>query len=128
MITDQTRIDIRNKERKTWIWIKQRLAQADSSFAKLTRLHGVKKQNIAIVKHSPYPKYERLIAESIGLDPWDLWPDRYDAAGNPNRISTRYRGHEHFLQLSQNRPKVNGKERRRVQLPALSEERKEIVP
>ena len=110
MNTDQTRIDIRNKERKAWIWIKQRLAQSDSSFAKLTKLHGVKKQNIAIVKHSPYPKYERLIAESIGLDPWDLWPQRYDAAHNPNRISSRYPGHKHFLNLSKSGGEVNGKE------------------
>jgi len=119
MIINQSIIDTQKKERATWIWIKQRLALMDYSFSKLARLQGVKKQNIAIVKHFPYPKYEHLIAESIGLNPWELWPDRYDAAHNPNRISSRYQGHKHFLNNTQNTPKRNGKNNHKSILEAV---------
>lgn len=33
----------------------------------------------------PWPKVERIIAETIGCRPEVIWPSRYDSAGNPNR-------------------------------------------
>jgi Ner family transcriptional regulator len=92
--------DTQKNEQMVWTWIKQRLANLGSSFAELARLHGLKTQTLVQVKHRPYPKGERQIAASIGLEPWDLWPDRYDERHNPIRISTRYPGHKSYLQLS----------------------------
>ncbi len=96
-----SKINIRQKEERIWSWIKQRLSLLDSSFSKLAKLHGVTRQNFAIVKHHPYPKYETLIAKKLGLNPLDLWPSRYDANNNPNRGRARYN--------TQNRVKHNGK-------------------
>lgn len=31
----------------------------------------------------PAPKYERLIAERIGVTPQEIWPSRYNADGSP---------------------------------------------
>jgi len=100
------------EEKRTWIWIKQRLAYQESSFSKLALYHGVKRQIFSRVKHFPIPKYERIIAEAIEQKPWDLWPDRYDANGNPARISSRYPAHRHVPNLNGNKPKVNEKNKR----------------
>lgn len=94
-------IDLQKKEQLTWNWIKNRLADLDSSLATIARLHGLKKQTLAQVKHRPYPKCERLIAASVGLEPWDLWPDRYDGAHNPIRISSRYPGHKSYQHFNE---------------------------
>ena len=100
------------KADETWIWIKHRLELRGLTFGKLARIHGVTKPNFTNVKRIPIPKYERIIANHIDKEPWDLWPSRYDAAQNPIRISTRYQGHKHFLNNTQTKPKSNVKDRR----------------
>jgi len=99
----------KEKEKRIWIWIKQQLSLLDSSFSKLANLHGTRKQNFAIVRHSPYPKYENIIAKKLGLQPWDLWPERYDANHNPNRISSRYPAHKCLQNNTLNQIKHNKK-------------------
>ena len=38
------------------------------------------------VARRPYPKAEAILASYAGVDhPMEIWPSRYDAAGNPNR-------------------------------------------
>jgi Ner family transcriptional regulator len=86
-----------NNPSESWEWIKYRLSLNGFTFGKLAILHNVKKQNFTNVKKAPSPKYERIIANHIGLQPWDLWPQRYDPANNPNRVSSRYQGHKAFL-------------------------------
>lgn len=88
----------REQEGSIWLWIKHRLNINNSSFSKLAVLSGVKKTNFLRVKHLPSPKYEAIIAKNLGLNAWDLWSDRYDAAHNPNRISSRYQGHKSFIE------------------------------
>jgi len=97
MINDRLTNDILAKEKMTWLWIKQRLYLQESSLLKLAQNHNVKKQIFSRVKHFPIPKYERIIADAVGLDPWDLWPHRYDEEYNPNRISWRYPEHKKLL-------------------------------
>jgi len=94
--------NIRAKEKSTWIWIKQRLYHQESSLSKLALSHGVKRQIFSRVKHFPIPKYERIIAEAIGNVPWSLWPHRYNADHQPNRISSRYPQHKNFIDHSEN--------------------------
>jgi len=33
----------------------------------------------------PYPKAEAIIAETLGVEPKEIWPSRYNADGTPNR-------------------------------------------
>jgi len=54
---------------------------------------------------APYPNGEKLIADAIGVKPWDIWPSRYDANGQPNR-GRRLRG---FRQFNANRESCNVK-------------------
>ena len=74
-----------NSPLDTWEWIKYRLAIKGYTFGKLARHYGVKKTNFTNVKRVPVPKYERIIAEIVGMTPWELWPERYDSSHNPNR-------------------------------------------
>lgn len=96
-----------------WLWIRHRLALQGLSFGKLARIHNIHRSTFGQTKHRNFPKYERILADLVGQEPWDLWPERYDAAHNPIRISTRYQGHKHFLDNIQNNRKSNGKDRRR---------------
>lgn len=112
MTTQQTTIDMRKKEREVWNWIKYKLTQIDSSFLILATQHGVRLQNLTFVKHHTYPKYERIIADHIGFEPWELWPARYDAANNPARVSPRYPGHKNFVNDTRFLSKSNVKNER----------------
>lgn len=84
------------KKDKTWAWIKYRLALQGLSLNKLAFIHKVDRTCFTGVKRKPMPKFERILANSINRDPWELWPSRYDEAHNPNRISSRYQGHKTF--------------------------------
>ncbi len=39
---------------------------------------------IQALRH-PYPKMERIIADTLGLPPQELWPERYNDDGSTNR-------------------------------------------
>ena len=82
----------------TWKWIKYRLDVLGLSFNKLASIYNVDRTCFTGLKRKPIPKYERIIADYLGVNPWDLWPSRYDQAHNPNRISSRYQGHKSFVE------------------------------
>jgi Ner family transcriptional regulator len=91
----------------TWAWIKHRLALQGLNFYKLASINNVHFTCFTGVKNKFCPKYERLIADYLGVEPWELWPDRYDEAHNPNRTSSRYPGHKFFLEHASK--EINGK-------------------
>lgn len=47
------------------------------SLAQLGVKHGYKSNALATALHRPYPKAELLIANTLGLEPQIIWPDRY---------------------------------------------------
>lgn len=56
------------------------------SFAQLGLFHGyTDRSSLTLALRKPYPKAERIIAETLGVLPQTIWPSRYDAAGVPNR-------------------------------------------
>lgn len=55
------------------------------SLRKLSMHHGLSPWTLKQAVSNPYPNGERLIAEAIGVKPWEIWPSRYDADGRPNR-------------------------------------------
>jgi len=73
-----------------WEQIKTLLLARGYSLADLARLRGVDPACFWCVKTKPYPKVERIIANLLGVKPWDLWPERYDENGKPNRINRWY--------------------------------------
>jgi Ner family transcriptional regulator len=94
----------------SWMWLKHHLELRGLTFGKIGKIHKIHKSCFTKVKTVPMPKNERILSDYVGIDPWDIWPDRYDAAHNPNRISPRYQGHKHFLHDTQNKLKSNGKD------------------
>lgn len=70
---------------KRWAWIKYQLQIRSKSIASIARRSGLAGPTIGQARYRPYPKVEKLIADEIGVTPQELFPDRYDADGLPNR-------------------------------------------
>lgn len=68
-----------------WEWIKFQLRAKGTSLAKVARKMNVSISAVLNVKRLPYPRMERAIAKALGLEPNELWPDRWDASGTPQR-------------------------------------------
>ncbi|MBU4276142.1 MAG: helix-turn-helix domain-containing protein [Proteobacteria bacterium] len=67
------------------LWIKYQLRRRGYTLTSLGREHGVSRHAVSLALRRPYPKMEAIIAKALGLPPAELWPDRYDQQGNPNR-------------------------------------------
>ncbi|GMU44151.1 MAG: transcriptional regulator [Xanthomonadales bacterium PRO6] len=66
------------------------LRKAGWSLAQLALHHGyADKSAVRTAVSRPYPKAERIIAAALGLHPMQIWPSRYDRAGQPNRTGSR---------------------------------------
>ena len=66
-------------------WIRYQLAMRGESYAALGRRTGITAHCIYLALAKPYPKVEAMLAEEMGLEPKDLFPERYTADGLPNR-------------------------------------------
>lgn len=66
-------------------WVKYQLRLKGYSLAALGRVLGVSRSAPVLALRQPYPRIERAIADILGLEPAAIWPERYDAEGNPNR-------------------------------------------
>lgn len=49
----------------------------------LSRRYGLSRTTLSNALYSPCPRYERLIAEHIGVTPQAIWPSRYHLDGTP---------------------------------------------
>lgn len=63
--------------------IKAALEDAGWSLRRLSVHHGYCNRTLNHALFDPYPKAERLIADALGVEPWDIWPTRYDADHQP---------------------------------------------
>lgn len=70
-------------------WIKFQLRVRGSSLSQLARELGVTRHTTILALARPYPRIERAIAKRIGLRPEQVWPERYDEHGKPNRKKGR---------------------------------------
>lgn len=66
--------------------IKAALEKAGWSLRKLSVQHGLCPEALTKALSGPYPNAERIIAETLGKHPKEIWPTRYDVAGNPIRL------------------------------------------
>ncbi len=82
-------------------WIKFQLRVRGSSLSAIARELEVSRHapRLALVK--PYPRMERAIANKLGLQPQELWPERYDEHGKPNRTIGRPSTYRHGDTLSE---------------------------
>ena len=66
-------------------WVIYQLSIRGSSLAAVGRRAGTCRQVVYQAFLKPYPRMEKFIADALGLQPQDLWPDRYDEYGLPKR-------------------------------------------
>jgi Ner family transcriptional regulator len=65
--------------------IKAALEKAGWTLRRLSMHAGYKNPaSLQRALRKPWPKAERLIADALGLEPWDIWPSRYTGE-KPNR-------------------------------------------
>jgi len=61
-------------------WVKYQLGIRRLSFAELARQNGgVRREVPGKVFYMSYPKWERIVAAAVGMQPEELWPERYTA-------------------------------------------------
>lgn len=52
-----------------------------------------------------WPNMERVVADALGVEPWDIWPDRYNdygqpvQQGNPNKVKASNAGRPRNVNL-----------------------------
>ncbi len=71
-------------------WIKYQLRLKGYSLRQLSIEQGVYPNVAAVALIRTFPKWERIIANRIGVLPQELWPERYDDKGRPINHSSRY--------------------------------------
>jgi Ner family transcriptional regulator len=71
-------------------WVKFRLHLKGYTLRSFGRLHGLTAGSVGVVFYRPYPRMERLIASALEIQPWELWPSRYDENQKPNRPNLWY--------------------------------------
>ena len=74
-------------------WIKYALHCKGLTIEALARAHGADRRCVGQCLKSPLPKWERIIADALGVRPEQLWPERYGPDGKPNRKRGRPLGY-----------------------------------
>ncbi len=63
--------------------IKAALEKLGHTQTSLAQQHGYGRSFCANAFRQKSPNAERVIAEALGLKPWDIWPTRYDEDNQP---------------------------------------------
>lgn len=88
-----------------WSWIKYRLTLTGYPTLKsLATKHNYSKEAFTLVKNYAFPNTEKIIAETIGMTPQDLFQNRYTEDGKP--IGRNY---PREIRLSERKKIRNGK-------------------
>jgi len=77
---------IKNKNFSITDWhkadIKAALEKEGWSLRRLSLFIGVNEAYVKRALYFPFPKYEKVIADTLGLTPRAIWPSRFDEDGN----------------------------------------------
>lgn len=79
------KLDIPTNPTARWEWIKYQIRTRGLTLAELARRLDVELGTLVAVKRTPYPRMERAIAASLGLQPATIWPERWNHDGTPCR-------------------------------------------
>lgn len=63
--------------------IKAALGKKGYSLTRVARESGYSKTSPFDALRKPWPAMERIIADFIGKEPWEIWPSRYDDTHHP---------------------------------------------
>lgn len=70
---------------RRWEWIKYQLRVRGTSGAVIARELSLNDRAIRSTKRNAYPRVERAIASALGLQPIQVWPERWNTDGTPKR-------------------------------------------
>jgi len=92
---------IKKPDSKDWhkADVKAALEKKGWTFCSLSASLGYKRDAIRNCLHVPSPKYERIVADTIGIPVQTIWPSRYHADGLP-RSGRGERGLGRFIRKS----------------------------
>lgn len=66
--------------------LKAAIRMRGRTLAELSREHGYGSDAVRKALTRPWPAVEKIIADFLGTEPWELWPERYDARHEPLRV------------------------------------------
>jgi Ner family transcriptional regulator len=69
--------------------VKAAIQKRGSSLSALARANGFDDSYLRAVLLRPLPRGEAIIAAFLGVKPKTIWPQRYDAKGNPKSARRR---------------------------------------
>lgn len=64
-------------------WVKYQFQLQGRSMAQVAAEAGVTRECLYSAFKKTYPRMEKVIADALGLEPAELWPERYDSDGLP---------------------------------------------
>lgn len=65
--------------------IKAAIRMRGKTMSELSIANGYHESTVRQVLRKPWPAIERLVADFLGVDPQEIWPERYGPDGMPNR-------------------------------------------
>lgn len=86
---DTTEKELIHDPIKRRAWVKYQIHLQGRTMARLAADNGVDRRTLYQAFQKPYPRMEKIIAAALDLPPKELWPERYDADGLPNRMMGR---------------------------------------
>ena len=95
--------------REHWLWIRNRIELKGLSLVSIAKDHGYNVRAITLVKDYRYPAIEKIIADTLGYTPQDLFQDRYTPDGEP--LGRRY---PREIRLTERKKICNGKEEEKL--------------
>ena len=95
------------KPRKGWhrADIKAAIEKAGWTWTSLSVACGYDRSTVSKVLSHSYPAVERIVADVLGVEPWVIWPDRYNdygqpvVPGNPNMVKRSWGGRKRNVEL-----------------------------
>lgn len=74
--------------------IKAALAKKGWTLGSIAREYGYARTSPPVVLRRPWLRMEAILAELLGVAPWDIWPSRYaeESDGNRRRSAQRRLG------------------------------------
>jgi lambda repressor-like predicted transcriptional regulator len=94
--------------KELWSWIKYRLTQAGyPTWWHLAVKHNYSVSAFTLVKNYAFPNIEKIIANTLGMTPQELFQNRYSIDGQP--IGRKY---PREIRLTERRKIRNGKDKR----------------
>jgi len=73
--------------------VKYEVRRRRLTLSALSLRHGYADSAVRKALGTPWPAVEKIIADFLGIKPWEIWPSRYHTDGTPRSIAGGKRDH-----------------------------------